>query len=353
VPGPTLNEPRAAHLALRLADGSVLVAGGFNGSAASASAELLGPHEPRFVPVGGMMQPRMDGTGLALVDGAALVLGGLARLNQPLAEVERFDPATRRFAPVGRLLQGRAHLGAALLPDGQVLVAGGLTVRRQATAQVERFDPRSGRSELLPPLAAPRCKLAALTLRDGRVLVIGGSTDCEMEGRLASTEIFDPAIGRFVPGPPMQSPRYKVAGSATVLGDGSVLIAGGAGELERWVPGEPAFRVVGAHPAAAREFNTVTLLHDGSVLVAGGYDTDIRATADAWRLAFEPARDLRPARPAAPPPRPSSPGAAARRAWPRGRRARAAAKAPRVMRRPGTSTRGEPTCRARRARPCR
>jgi len=282
-----MAEARAAHLALRLADGAVLVAGGFNGREASTRAERFDARTQAFAPVGPMQRPRMDGAAVRLPDGGALVIGGNAQTNQPVAEVERFDPRSQRFSTLGRLLEARAHTAAAALPDGQVLVVGGLVARQRATASVERFDPSRGVSERLPPLAAPRCKHAAVTLADGRVLVLGGSTNCEMRQRLASTELFDPATGRFSPGPQLQAPRYKIAQSATLLADGSVLIAGGADDVERWRPGEPAFQRVrspSGPQGTAREFNTVTALADGSVLVAGGYDLDIRATAQAWRV---------------------------------------------------------------------
>lgn len=63
----------------------------------------------------------------------------------------------------------------------------------------------------------------AAVLGDGRVLVVGGWWG---PGRYrASTEIFDPASGRFTRGPELPVAADGLA--ATALADGSVLIAGG------------------------------------------------------------------------------------------------------------------------------
>jgi hypothetical protein len=60
--------------------------------------------------------------------------------------------------------------------------------------------------------------------------VIGGTTDDVR--LLASTEVFDPATGRFSPGPTMSEPRYKLTGGAATLSDGRVMVAGGGRTVE-------------------------------------------------------------------------------------------------------------------------
>jgi len=57
-----------------------------------------------------------------------------------------------------------------------------------------------GRSAVAgPALAAPRDNQTAVALPAGRVRVIGGTADDRRI--LATTEVFDPATGRFSPGP--------------------------------------------------------------------------------------------------------------------------------------------------------
>ena len=56
----------------------------------------------------------------------------------------------------------------------------------------------------------------------GEVLVAGGNS---LDTYLSSAEIFDPLTGVFTPAPPMGSPRAQH--TATLLKDGTVLVAGG------------------------------------------------------------------------------------------------------------------------------
>lgn len=282
---PEMQQARVAHAAAPLPDGSVLLVGGWTGSATTASAERFDPVSRRFQALPqGAAQARMDGTLTALADGRLLLAGGNAANNRPLAQAELFEPQSQRFVPTGAMREARAHHTAVCLPDGRVLIAGGLRTRHQASDSAELFDPVSGRFSPTGSLNRPRCKHAAVALRDGRVLLIGGSADCGERQRHADSEIYDPASGRFSPGPRLQQGRYKIAGAVSLLADGAVLVAGDAEQAEVWQPGSPGFVRVGGRLDAARAFAVATPLSDGSVLVSGGYDDAIRPSAQTWRV---------------------------------------------------------------------
>ena len=88
-----------------------------------------------------------------------------------------------------------------------------------------------------------------------------------------ATPTTDAQSARWVATGPLNVPRY--AHTATLLGDGSVLVVGGSGpngalaSAERYDPVTGKWRVV-ASPAVARDDQTATLLFDGKVLVVGG-----------------------------------------------------------------------------------
>ena len=70
-------------------------------------------------------------------------------------------------------------------------------------------------------MTARRSLFRAVLLPSGKVLITGG---CEEDQELASTELFDPARGAFVPSVPMATARGSH--TATLLPDGNVLVTG-------------------------------------------------------------------------------------------------------------------------------
>ena len=66
-------------------------------------------------------------------------------------------------------------------------------------------------------------------MQDGRVLVMGGRTPIH-DHYLASAETYDPTTGLWTTTGSMSISRYR--GTATVLDDGQVLVAGGWNETE-------------------------------------------------------------------------------------------------------------------------
>jgi len=127
----------------------------------------------------------------------------------------------------------------------------------------------------------------ATLLYDGKVLVAGGAG---AKGALASAELYDPLRDAWSAAGAMTTPRR--GHSATLLRDGAVLVVGGTDGRRALASAElyrPASNRWSAVPrmAAAREQHTATLLADGSVLVVGGFD-GARALASAER--YDPAR---------------------------------------------------------------
>ncbi len=111
----------SGHSAASLADGRVLLIGGFY---SDTSADLYDPATGAFSRTGSTAQPHHSGTASVLTDGRVLVAGGRGEVGAVgLAEV--YDPATGSFSPAGTLAQARSDHTATLLADGRVLLAGG------------------------------------------------------------------------------------------------------------------------------------------------------------------------------------------------------------------------------------
>jgi galactose oxidase-like protein len=282
--GPPLHDARAGHLAVTLGDGRILLAGGWNASGMLHSAELYDPARGRFAPAGDMVEPRGGAAATLLRDGRVLVTGGGD--NVATASTELFDPRDGRFHAAGSLIAPRIGHTATLLPDGRVLVAGGVRRKGEVLASAELYDPATDTfTALAASLHDARYKHAALALADGRVLIVGGSDARDWTGKLATTELFDPATERFTPGPALTTARFKLP-HAVALRGGDLLVAGGAATVERVRPGAASQTI--ASLGDARYYDTATLTADRLVVI-GGYDDRAQAHADVWVIATGPA----------------------------------------------------------------
>jgi hypothetical protein len=129
----------------------------------------------------------------------------------------------------------------------------------------------------------------ATLLGDGRVLIAGG----DGAGSAVSTaELYDPATGTFSRTGNMTTKRGSH--TATLLADGKVLIAGGttSGSAELYDPATGTFTATGAM-INARFGHMAALLPNGRVLVVGGGTDNASAEIyDPVSGAFTPAADM-------------------------------------------------------------
>jgi hypothetical protein len=140
-PTGSMPDARLLSSATLLVDGRVLISGGvlLDGAArADVSVALLyEPQTGRFVQTGALAQPRDTATATRLADGRVLVAGGFTwpsdvpaspkgPASVSVSSVEIFDPNTGRFSGAGSMTIARAGHSATLLLDGRVLIVGGI-----------------------------------------------------------------------------------------------------------------------------------------------------------------------------------------------------------------------------------
>ena len=289
---PTRNmlSRRAGAMAVPLPGGKVLIAGGTDGSGSSLrTTEIYNPSSNVFAPGPILLAPRSHGVAVRLKDGRVLIAGGCAQGdNERLASAEIYDPETQTFSWTGSMHVPRGAFNAVALADGRVLVTGGMSTGQlpdvTVEASAEIYNPATGRFALTSPMAVPRYKHGIALLKDGRALIIGGQTGGAFGQRLSSTEFFDPETSSFSRGPEMKYPRFKLIEGVAVLGDGHVLVAGGADQAEMYDPHSETFMPVSGPAIDGYLFSTATVLDDGTVLLVDGYGKHAAAGAvrQAW-----------------------------------------------------------------------
>ena len=279
-----MSVARAGHTATLLPNGKVLIAGGYNGRYL-ASAELYDPLATSFTPVSAMHAARSGHVATLLPNGKVLLAGGVGVGWTFLASAEIYDPATNTFTPTGNMLAARESHTATLLRNGKVLLAGGHRDRRPSVtiySSTEIYDPATGKFTAAAEMTRIRHKHEAVLLADGRVLIAGGSDERDGNGAYANAEIYDPVSNTFRAAGNMNSARYKLQGTGVLLSNGKVLVAGGSNRAEVFDPVANSFSYAVGDMETPRLFATATRLRNGDVLIIGGYHGNSVASANAW-----------------------------------------------------------------------
>jgi hypothetical protein len=195
-----------------LRDGRVLVVGGEVGPfEASGAADLYDPRTGQWTTTGSLHYARRSHSAVLLADGRVLVAGGwnyAAPTRDSATVAEIYDPMAGTWSDAGRMIRPRSSAKAVALTDGRVLVLGGNGSGRG----VELFQPTSGQWRGIPGMTAP--PEIVVGLGDGRVLVTHGA----LPG-----EVFDPVHDSWTPIPSPGSGWDQ----AVAFPNGSVLLLDG------------------------------------------------------------------------------------------------------------------------------
>jgi WD40 repeat protein len=230
----SLNTPRAYHTATLLQNGKVLVAGGFNAfprNIALNSAELYDPATGTWSVTGSLNTARSSPTASLLANGKVLVAGGFTGLSTGglcpciafvTNSTELYDPGTGIWSVTGGLNAERGLHTATLLPNGKVLAAGGTNGTLIDAGEyvpltsAELYDPTTGIWGSTGSLNTARYTHTATLLPNGKVLAATGIYT-------GTAELYDPATGIWSFTANLETGVH----TATLLSNGKVLVAGG------------------------------------------------------------------------------------------------------------------------------
>lgn len=279
---------RTHHTASLLADGTVLVVGGFDETGAPvAAAEILCPEEAicpggtGFATTGSLATPRGAHTETLYSAGVLIAGGRTSRAAVTgLASTEIYNTATGTFGAGPTMSVARFGHSSTLLNTGDILVAGGEDGTALSTGEV--FDAVTGFAAPITMNGHRRGHMAE-ALGTNRVLIAGG-VGAINNAAVSSAELFDPATNQFTATDNMTSPRAWGTASRLEDANGSVLIAGGTNNVGFYYKtvdvfdptlsgGTGEFVQQLIQMQKSRAFHAATKLSgSGTVLITGGFD---------------------------------------------------------------------------------
>ncbi|HVN53081.1 MAG TPA: kelch repeat-containing protein, partial [Anaerolineaceae bacterium] len=282
--GSMANERKSFAIA-RLDDGRVLAAGGvrYDGSnyVAINSAEVYTPSSGTWVSTGNLPINLAFATATALSNGNILIAGGTTTGSSGLATAYLYNPTAGTFSSTANNMRsGRWNQTATLLSNGKVLLVGGTSGNgTSANNTIDLYDPNTNTwaTTGLNPMAQAREHHTATLLANGKVLVVGGASACTSQGEcteLNSAEIYDPSSGTWSSAGTLNPARYSH--EAALLGDGTVLVAGGTDDsnilssAQIYDPIAGTWSTVNPSMSTTRIFHSLTTLSDYKVLATAG-----------------------------------------------------------------------------------
>jgi MYXO-CTERM domain-containing protein len=285
---------RSFHAAALLSTNNVVVAGGVGATAALGATEIYDVTTSKFRAVGNLIVARAKPALVALGANQALIAGGQDATGAVLDSAELFNATAETWSTTDRMGAKRVgHYLAAPSGAAATVVAGITSSLLGDLAACERFA--AGTWTASAGLAEPRHDFAGASFSDGKILVAGGF-QASVGKVLATAELFDPSQAKWVTAGTLAHAR--TAHTLTALPSGAAVAAGGVvrdttGKITSYLksaelfdPGSNTWTAL-TDMAGVRAFHSATLLNDGRVLVAGGAGATGAAIATAEILALD------------------------------------------------------------------
>lgn len=217
--GPTMLSARMFHSAVVLPPGRVVVFGGNDGSADLATIELFNSvDDPWVTSAATMNSKRSFFTADLLANGKVLLAGGFTSDTGGTAvkTADLYDTLAGTVAATGAMAGERTLHASAILPSGKVLVCGGRNITGGTSSDLvlldangtisntsEVYDPTTGLWTQVGSMSWRRYGHRLVPLADGRLLCVGGygypGTAADVRVAISACEVFDAGTGQWSP----------------------------------------------------------------------------------------------------------------------------------------------------------
>jgi large repetitive protein len=287
-----MNVARSAHIAALLPSGQVLIAAGNDQNINNlSSAEIFDPATETFTLVASLSVARRDPEAVSLADGTVMVIGGYSgpfgcfQCVEPTSEIFNRNAGPSgmgQWTTAASLPVGRVAFTANLV-NNTVFIAGGQEGNTVASQSANLYDPITDSWTAMTPLITGRENQRATVLYNGTVLIVAGQ---DAFGALNSVEDYNATLPGLTVSVPSPGARYVhgqvLLRNKTVVVLGGQTFSGVLSDIQVYTPTTRTWAQAGTM-TGPRSNMTVTLLPSGRVLIAGGSDgTTTLSTAELW-----------------------------------------------------------------------
>lgn len=163
-----MNVARAGHAATLLADGNVLITGGYssiNKSSITKTAEIYNVTTKKFTKISNMNYPRFSHNTILLPNRKVLILGGEQDKKLP---AEMYDPRTMEFKIVETSVDCSNAYSSVLLKDNKILI-NGFVNSKPSFNFISLYDTKSNSCRLINKTKSSDPLGQAFLLSNGKI----------------------------------------------------------------------------------------------------------------------------------------------------------------------------------------
>lgn len=277
VPAGRMSSGRYWHTSTTMADGNIMLVGGFDGTTALDTAEVFDTASGTFTQMTGLNTARYGHSAVLLDNGNILVVGGISAAGAYINNGEEYEPGTDTWTvTVNNMTVQRAFTQMVKQVDDRVLVWSGRVAAGTTRLFYHLYDPAAHTFSAELGTTYGREGFSLVTLDDGSIFIVGGSDQSNGTGNLIDTcQLYVPDAGNGILSDTGSTLAGRYWPGVVRLQSNKVFICGGSAGTDVWTScdlydPDTGLVAFAGDMSEARRRHVSALLSDGRVLIAGG-----------------------------------------------------------------------------------